>query len=109
MRVSRIARRIALTAGERATSMGRVPPRDLACVALLAALFLLVGLPQHRNGLEPGDEGYFAYGAVRVLEGQIPNRDFVTYQPPLAYYSIAGLFRCFGISIGAMRTLGLAF
>src|ERR1019366_6838195 len=57
---------------------------DLLCVALLLLLCLSFGLARYRSGIDLADEGCLAYGAVRVMDGQMPNRDFVSLQPPLS-------------------------
>jgi len=54
------------------------------------------------------DEGLLAYGAERVMEGQLPNRDFVSPQPPLSYYSAAFFFKLFGTSLASLRILGVS-
>ncbi len=81
---------------------------DLACVVGLAALLLLAGLARYRDGIDLGDEGWLAYGAVRVLDGEMPSRDFFVTQPPLSFYSVALAFDAFGASIATLRGLGLA-
>jgi hypothetical protein len=53
------------------------------------------------------DEGFLACGSVRVMEGQVPNRDFVSLQPPLSFYTVAVMFKLFGTSLVSMRILGL--
>jgi 4-amino-4-deoxy-L-arabinose transferase-like glycosyltransferase len=80
---------------------------DVVCIVLLIALGLGVGLPRYRFGIDYSDEGCLAYGAVRVMEGQMPNRDFVTLQPPLSYYTAAAMFKLFGTSLASLRILGL--
>ena len=81
---------------------------DAACAAVLIVWCLALGLPRYRAGLDPRDEGCLAYGAERVMEGQIPNRDFVSYQPPLSFYTAATMFQVFGTSLRSLRILGLA-
>jgi 4-amino-4-deoxy-L-arabinose transferase-like glycosyltransferase len=81
---------------------------DLACVVGLAALLLLAGLARYRDGIDLGDEGWLATGAVRVLGGELPSRDFFATQPPLSFYSVALAFQAFGSSIATVRGLGLA-
>jgi hypothetical protein len=81
---------------------------DLACVVGLAALLLVSGLSRYRDGIDLGDEGWLAYGAVRVLSGEMPSRDFFVTQPPLAFYSLALAFQAFGVSIETVRGVGLA-
>ena len=81
---------------------------DAICCALLLALSLTLALPRYRNGIDLGDEGFLAYGAVRVLQGQLPNRDFVSLQSPLSFYTSAAMFSLFGTSLVTLRALGLA-
>ncbi len=81
-------------------------PAVIACV-ILVAFSLVIGLPRYRLGFDPGDEGFLAYGAERVMQGQIPNRDFASFQPPLAFYTVAAVFKIFGTSLVSLRTLGL--
>ena len=40
---------------------------DLLCLAFLLGLCLVIGLPRYRSGIDMGDEGFLAYGGVRVL------------------------------------------
>ena len=54
------------------------------------------------------DEGFLAYGAVRVMDGQIPHRDFVSLQPPLSFYTVAIVFKLFGTSLFSLRAFGLS-
>ena len=81
---------------------------DLACVVGLAGLLLLVGLARYRDGIDLGDEGWLAAGALRVLGGELPSRDFFATQPPLSFYSLALAFHAFGASLATLRGLGLA-
>jgi hypothetical protein len=80
---------------------------DFACIVALFSIAFAVGWPRFRVGIDWQDEGLLAYGAVRVAEGQVPNRDFVTLQPPLSFYVAAGLFKLIGTSLGSLRILGL--
>jgi uncharacterized membrane protein YhaH (DUF805 family) len=45
------------------------------------------------------DEGLIVSGAVRILHGQLPYRDFNTGYPPGQFYTIAGVFSVFGTSL----------
>ena len=45
------------------------------------------------------DESLSLYGAVRVLHGQVPFRDFWTLYPPGIFWTLAGMFRVFGVSV----------
>src|ERR1019366_4651275 len=42
------------------------------------------------------------------MEGQMPNRDFVSLQPPLSFYTAAAMFKLFGTSLLSLRILGLS-
>lgn len=81
---------------------------DLLCIIFLSAACLSIGLPRYRAGMVLKDEGILAYGAERVMQGQIPNRDFVSVQPPLSFYTAAAMFRLFGTSLGSLRILGIS-
>src|SRR5207249_1661078 len=54
------------------------------------------------------DEGLLAYGAVRVMHGEVPQRDFVSVQPPLSFYTAAGIFKLCGTSLVSLRGFGLS-
>ncbi|MBV8550491.1 MAG: hypothetical protein JOY54_04270 [Acidobacteriaceae bacterium] len=56
----------------------------------------------------PGDEGTFAYGAVRVTEGQVPLRDFFEVNGPGVFYWLALFFKMFGATVSTTR-VSLAF
>jgi hypothetical protein len=68
----------------------RALPAALA-VALAAAGFLL----QRSNGLDLGDEGFIWYAALAVGRGEMPLRDFRSYDPGWSYW-IAGWFALLG-------------
>ena len=51
---------------------------DLLCAMLLVSSALAIAYPRWRAGIDWRDEGLLAYGAVRVIEGEIPHRDFVS-------------------------------
>jgi len=80
---------------------------DVFCVGALVLLCLAIGLPRYRVGIGLADEGFLAYGAARVMEGQLPNRDFVSVQPPLSFYTAAATLKLLGTSLASLRMLGL--
>ena len=49
------------------------------------------------------DEGIILQGAQRILQGQVPYRDFFSYFTPGSYYWMAALFKVFGSSILVAR------
>ncbi len=81
---------------------------DGVCCLLIIAIGLAIGLPRYLVNIDFADEGLLAYGAVRVMEGQIPYRDFVSLQAPLSFYTAAAMFKLFGTSLASLRVLGLS-
>jgi hypothetical protein len=74
------------------------PARELAIGAALAsavALYFYL-LPHH---LGESDEAYYLYHAKRVLDGQVPHRDFYELHMTLPYYLMAAAFGVFGMHI----------
>ena len=80
---------------------------DLAAVILLFCFALIIAFPRWRAEIDWRDEGLLAYGAVRVVQGDVPHRDFVSVQPPLSYYTTAALFKICGTSLVVLRGFGL--
>jgi 4-amino-4-deoxy-L-arabinose transferase-like glycosyltransferase len=75
---------------------------ELAITALIGCTCLLfLGLCRYTN--LDGDEGIVLQGAQRVLEGQVPYRDFFSFYAPGHYYSLALLFKIFGSSLFVAR------
>jgi len=81
---------------------------DLLYVALLLSFALAIAYPRWRAGIDWRDEGLLAYGAVRVMHGDVPQRDFVSVQPPLSFYVAAGIFKLCGTSLVSLRGFGLS-
>ena len=69
-----------------------------AAGVFLASLSLLL-LGMERTALIVYDEGVIAYGAVRLLAGELPYRDFWTVYGPGQFWAVAGLFKIFGASL----------
>ncbi|MGA9751211.1 MAG: glycosyltransferase family 39 protein [Acidobacteriota bacterium] len=88
------------------TSLGervkRVLPWLLFALALWEPLQYL-----HLTFLEfsSGDEGVLLAGALRILHGQVPYRDFFFFVAPGSLYLIAGWLRLFGTTLVAARWL----
>jgi 4-amino-4-deoxy-L-arabinose transferase-like glycosyltransferase len=70
---------------------------------ILGACFGYLCLFCRYSTLEP-DEGIVLQGAERILNGQIPYRDFFSFYTPGAFYLIAGLFKLFADSFLIART-----
>lgn len=81
---------------------------DVICVATLLLFAIGIAYPRWRAWVDWRDEGLLAYGAVRVMNGQIPHRDFVSLQPPLSYYTSAAVFKLLGTSLLSLRIFGLS-
>jgi hypothetical protein len=81
---------------------------DLLCATLLLSFAVTIACPRWRAGIDWRDEGLLAYGAVRVMHGEVPQRDFVSVQPPLSFYIAAGIFKLCGTSLVSLRGFGLS-
>lgn len=55
------------------------------------------------TGWVPADDGFLAQGALRVLQGQLPHRDFAEIYTGGLNYIHAAAFRFFGISLVSLR------
>ena len=60
-----------------------------ATVVVSAALFLLWQVSPVANRVTE-DESTYVYDAQRMLSGQVPYRDFFSFNPPGIYYALAG-------------------
>jgi len=81
------------TAGGRGAqkSSSRALPPIVIFISTLA-LFL----PPSLMGVGTFDEGFIVTGAMQVLHGKLPYRDFLSFYGPGQYYLTAGLFAVFG-------------
>ncbi|KLD62692.1 hypothetical protein [Dyella japonica] len=87
----------------------------VAPCALGTLVVLLIFLFDRRFGSFLGDEGYLWYGVQRVLIGEVPVRDFMSYEIGRYYLSagVLGLFHDHGIlalraSLALWAVLGLS-
>lgn len=76
---------------------------DIPLAILLISVAILYLQPGLSRWLNIYDEGVMVYGAVRVMDGHIPYRDFWGMYSPGQFYVLAGLFRLFGPSIMVER------
>jgi len=80
-----------------ATFVDRVTP----ILVFLFSLAYLCAFVRY-SSLEP-DEGILLQGGQRILEGQIPYRDFFSFYTPGSFYLVAALFKVFGDSFVVAR------
>lgn len=76
--------------------------------ALLVAAYLVMGVAQLRFGGFSHDEGFYAYAAWNVMQGETPYQDFMYPQSPLTAY-VYGLSAVSGFDLYVMRGLAVAF
>src|SRR3972149_5304732 len=72
----------------------------LVLVLLFSFLYFLFDITRV---VDVYDEGIAVYGAQRLLEGDLPYRDFWTIYAPGQFYALAGLFKVFGSFVLAER------
>ncbi|HRD52383.1 MAG TPA: hypothetical protein PKY96_07015, partial [Flavobacteriales bacterium] len=73
-------------------------PVLLVGVGIVAAIHV----PQ---SIDLGDEGFLAHSAQRVMQGQLPHRDFYSLQGPLSSLLAAAWSTMFGLSFLKLRLL----
>jgi len=76
--------------------------RGIVIALFFACLAYLLVFRRFTN-MEP-DEGIVLQGATRILDGQIPYRDFFSFYTPGSFYLVAALFRLFGNSFLVARS-----
>lgn len=82
---------------------------DWAIAALLSLATIAYLFPALRYSGLGNDEAIAFQGAVRILNGQLPYRDFFSFYTPGSYYLYAAVFRVFGTSFVAARSLLLVY
>jgi 4-amino-4-deoxy-L-arabinose transferase-like glycosyltransferase len=78
--------------------------RDSLVAFLLGVVSLLLFLQYRDYGIND-DEGYLLGGVTRILEGEVPYRDFHHTYAPGRFYLVALLFRIFGEDLLVVRGL----
>ncbi|MFC1497402.1 ArnT family glycosyltransferase [Verrucomicrobiota bacterium] len=68
-------------------------------VSVISAIALTHMFAASVRGINIYDEGVSVYGAMRILSGDIPYRDFWTIYAPGQFYVLAALFRIFPASL----------
>src|SRR5437867_5153992 len=80
-------------------------PREVWIAITVFVITVLYLTPFLRFTVFNADEGITLQGAQRILNGQIPYRDFFAFYTPGSYYWDALLMRIFGSSFVVMRLM----
>ena len=72
-------------------------------IAIIFYFLLLLLFAPIKTPLYIYDEGFAVFNATRLLAGEIPYKDFWAIYPPGQLYTLAGLFKVFGISLLVSR------
>ena len=80
-------------------------PRLAPLLVLVATLPPLYGLWLSQG--TPMEEGFMLVFPEMVLDGRVPNRDFLHLYGPGSLWVLAAVFAVFGVSLAAERTIGL--
>ena len=70
---------------------------------LMAVLSLLYTICYSTMFFNLADEGVTAMGAWRIVQGQVPYRDFFEIVPPVSLYAVAAFVRALGVTVLALR------
>jgi 4-amino-4-deoxy-L-arabinose transferase-like glycosyltransferase len=73
--------------------------REILINCILVVALICYYLSFLNRGIVEGDEGYYLHNAERILQGQIPYRDFFLQYPPGYFYLLAIGFKLFGTSV----------
>jgi hypothetical protein len=91
------------------TEAGEPWYRRHAWIVPAVVVGLVVALPARGVFRAPGppmEEGFMLVFPERLLEGDVPNRDFLHLYGPGSIWVIAGLFKVFGVSLWVARVFG---
>ena len=76
----------------------------ISCLVFCVSFTLLFHLYGHRISLDI-DEGIYLEGARRVVNGQVPYRDFFVLTGPGSFWLLAAVFQVFGVELSSARLL----
>ena len=82
---------------------------DLAIALVLCVLLVVVAVPSFHSPGTAFDEGFALAYPVRVLEGDVPHRDFSSFYGPGNPWLIAGAFAVAGRSQDTERVVGILY
>ena len=96
----------ALAEDQPVRSVDRSPSRPILLTATILALISgSIYFSLRDRGLMMTDEGALFMGASRIVDGQVPYRDFHHFYGPGRFYLLAGLFELFDRSVLVMRSM----
>jgi hypothetical protein len=81
--------------------------RNLIVFGVIALAFLIPLRGLLRSQGPAMEEGFMLVFPERVLNGDLPNRDFLHLYGPGSLWVLAGVFKTFGVSLTAERLIGL--
>jgi hypothetical protein len=81
--------------------------RNAIVFAIIALAFLVPLRGLLRSQGPPMEEGFMLVFPERVLNGDLPNRDFLHLYGPGSLWVLAGVFQTFGVSLTAERLVAL--
>lgn len=77
-------------------------PRKISAVPFLICMFIILLIPI-KTPFNAYDEGFTVFNATRVMNGDVPYRDFWAIYPPGQFYLLAAIFKIFGINLLTAR------
>ena len=80
---------------------------DLLALGVIVVVFLLPLHGLFQASGPPMEEGFMLTFPERVLEGDIPNKDFLHLYGPGSLWVLAGVYKIFGVTLFTERVFGL--
>lgn len=89
--------------------LSRLSPgqRDALSVAILGVIILLTLPGLYRYQGPPMEEGFMLAFPEQILKGNLPHKDFLHLYGPGSLWLLAAVFKVFGVTLEAERTVGL--
>ncbi|MBE3145286.1 MAG: hypothetical protein IMZ61_15415, partial [Planctomycetes bacterium] len=73
--------------------------RSKSLIFLFFTLIFLILLIKIKTFFNYYDEGFAMFGSTRVLNGDVPYKDFWAIYPPGQFYILAGIIKIFGSNL----------